>query len=510
MVIVLHLGFETPARQKEIHGSFILHRCLDDWEQRMTSKISWIESHFLVLVERPLFLHIADVLWIGLGFVVASISRNQLWRWDQLVIWAIGTLIFLIFATLSGLYRPLGDKSPSFRLGGLWGGWSIAVFGVLFYLFITKSTALFSRISLTLWFGLVPVVLTAWHGGIALFLRMVRANGDHIRRAAIVGLGELSSGLAHTVREKPWMGIDLMGFYEDRDLSRFDSIDSRLGPHLGDFNDLLRRASAGEIDMVFITLPFRAELRIYELINRLSDTTVSVYIAHNFAGFNLLPQNALPKWTRVGNIPVLGIVESPFQGRQGAIKQIEDLLLGVLILGIVALPMVIIALAVKLTSRGPIFFQQTRYGLNGERIVVWKFRTMTVCENGDAVVQARKNDDRITRVGAFLRRTSLDELPQFFHVITGKMSIVGPRPHAAKHNEVYRRVINHYMVRHKVKPGITGWAQVNGWRGETDTREKMKKRVEYDLLYIRNWSLLFDLKIILMTIFNPNTHRNVY
>ncbi len=172
--------------------------------------------------------------------------------------------------------------------------------------------------------------------------------------------------------------------------------------------------------------------------------------------------------------------------------------------------MLFLALLVKLTSKGPVLFKQKRYGLDGRAIEVWKYRSMTVMEDGDNILQAKKNDTRLTFIGSFLRRLSLDELPQFFNVLQGSMSIVGPRPHAVVHNEEYRKLIKGYMLRHKVKPGITGWAQINGWRGETDTLEKMQKRVEFDLEYIRNWSLLFDLKIVILTVFKGFYNRNAY
>jgi putative colanic acid biosynthesis UDP-glucose lipid carrier transferase len=192
------------------------------------------------------------------------------------------------------------------------------------------------------------------------------------------------------------------------------------------------------------------------------------------------------------------------------LKRIEDIVISGIILCLIALPMLVIALAVKLTSKGPILFCQRRYGMGGEPIEVWKFRSMTVCDDGDVIVQATKNDSRVTKVGAFLRRTSLDELPQFLNVLRGDMSIVGPRPHAISHNEMYRKKIMGYMLRHLVKPGITGWAQVNGWRGETDTLEKMEKRVQYDLEYIKNWSLWFDLKIIALTALKGLSGKNAY
>ena len=207
---------------------------------------------------------------------------------------------------------------------------------------------------------------------------------------------------------------------------------------------------------------------------------------------------------------LLSIYDTPLNGLGQWLKRLEDLVLGSIILAMISLPMLAIAIGIKLTSRGPVLFKQDRYGLDGQKIKVWKFRSMRTMENGAKVTQATKGDPRITPFGAFLRRTSLDELPQFFNVLQGSMSIVGPRPHAVAHNEEYRQLISGYMLRHKVKPGITGWAQINGWRGETDTLDKMAKRIEFDLAYIRNWSLLFDLKIVYWTIFRGFVGSNAY
>ncbi len=204
------------------------------------------------------------------------------------------------------------------------------------------------------------------------------------------------------------------------------------------------------------------------------------------------------------------VVEDPFQGLQGRLKRAEDIVLGGLALAAAALPMAGCAVAVKLSSPGPVFFKQRRYGLSGREIRVFKFRTMRVAEDGAKVTQAKRNDARITKVGAFLRRTSLDELPQLLNVLRGDMSLVGPRPHAVAHNEKYRRLIREYMLRHKVKPGITGWAQVNGWRGETDTLDKMVHRVEHDLEYIRDWSLWLDAKCLWLTVFGKKVRQNAY
>jgi putative colanic acid biosynthesis UDP-glucose lipid carrier transferase len=212
----------------------------------------------------------------------------------------------------------------------------------------------------------------------------------------------------------------------------------------------------------------------------------------------------------IGGLPVVSVYDTPFDSFDALIKRLEDVVLSSIILCLIAVPMLFIAAAVKCTSQGPVIFKQRRYGINGEEIMVWKFRSMTTCDNGDVVVQATKGDLRITKLGAFLRKTSLDELPQFINVLQGKMSIVGPRPHAVAHNELYRDKISGYMQRHLVKPGITGWAQINGWRGETDTIEKMQKRIEFDLFYIRNWSVWIDVKIVFLTVIREFKNKNAY
>jgi putative colanic acid biosynthesis UDP-glucose lipid carrier transferase len=214
--------------------------------------------------------------------------------------------------------------------------------------------------------------------------------------------------------------------------------------------------------------------------------------------------------SHVGDVQTISVYDNPMQGSLGAFKRLEDIILSMCILTTIALPMLIISMAIKFTSKGPIIFKQDRYGLNGRKIKMWKFRSMTVTENDAVVTQAKKGDTRITKVGAFLRRTSLDELPQFINVLKGDMSVIGPRPHAVAHNEEYRKIVDFYMLRHKVKPGITGWAQVNGARGETETVDKMKTRIEFDLEYIRNWSLWLDFKIVILTVFRSFNDKNAY
>ncbi len=248
---------------------------------------------------------------------------------------------------------------------------------------------------------------------------------------------------------------------------------------------------------MLITLPMRAEQRIKFILDGLSDTTASVYIVPDFFVFELLHS----RWTNMGGLPAVSVFENPLFGVDGMSKRVADLVIATTALFVAAIPMMLIAVAVKLSSPGPVFFRQKRYGLDGREIQVWKFRSMRTCDNGSVVKQAVKGDPRITRVGAILRKTRLDELPQLFNVIDGSMSLVGPRPHATAHNEQYRKLIRGYMLRHKIKPGITGLAQVEGCRGETETLEKMERRVQWDHHYIRTWSLWLDLKTLFRTVF---------
>jgi putative colanic acid biosynthesis UDP-glucose lipid carrier transferase len=334
-------------------------------------------------------------------------------------------------------------------------------------------------------------------------LRVMRRRGRNTRSLAFAGAGELAQKVNAKVASAPWMGMMVVGAYDDRDPGRLpqDGL-----PLLGDFSRLVEDARAGKVDYAYITLPMHADKRITQLVSELADTTASVYVVPDFFVYEL--QHA--RWFNMGGIPMVSVFESPFYGVDGWLKRTEDLLLGSIILLLIAPLMLLIAAGVKLTSPGPAIFKQRRYGLNGEVVEVWKFRSMSVCEDGALVVQARKGDARVTPLGAFLRRTSLDELPQFINVLQGTMSIVGPRPHAVAHNEQYRRLIHGYMLRHKVKPGITGWAQVNGWRGETDTLEKMQKRVEHDLAYIRDWSLWGDIRIVWLTMWKGFVGNNAY
>lgn len=331
-------------------------------------------------------------------------------------------------------------------------------------------------------------------------------KGINTRNFAVVGVTELGIELAKNIRQTPDLGLKLTGFYDDRPEDRTVSLPSSMDQKLGTVSDLIDLARKGEIDVIFITLPMRAENRIRTLIQEFSDSTVSVYIVPDLFVFQLLHS----RWTDVKGIPIVSVFENPLYGVDGFLKRVVDIALSLVGLILLSLPLLMIAAAVKLTSRGPVLFKQIRYGLDGKPIEVWKFRSMTVMENGDQIKQATENDSRLTPIGGLLRRTSLDELPQLFNVLTGSMSLVGPRPHATAHNEYYRKQINGYMLRHKVKPGITGLAQVNGFRGETETIEKMEQRIRYDHQYIREWNMALDFQIMLKTFGAVLSKQNAY
>ncbi len=253
-------------------------------------------------------------------------------------------------------------------------------------------------------------------------------------------------------------------------------------------------------------MSMKDETRLRDIISQLTDTTCSVLLIPDVFTFNILQSRT----EEINGVPVVPLFDTPLNGINMVFKRIEDVVVSSIILLLISPVLCTIAVIVKVTSPGPVIFRQIRYGMDGKPIRVWKFRSMTVMENDTKVIQATKNDVRVTKVGKFLRRTSLDELPQFFNVLFGQMSVVGPRPHAVSHNEQYRSLIQGYMLRHKVKPGITGLAQINGWRGETDTLEKMEKRIEYDLMYIRSWSVWLDLKIIFLTVFKGFINKSAY
>jgi len=314
------------------------------------------------------------------------------------------------------------------------------------------------------------------------------------KRCVIVGMNEQGVSLARVLRDNRYAGHELFGFFDDRTTARL----SHLAEFalLGGMQDLPECVRTYRIHVIYLSLPMATQPRILELLEELRDTTASIYFVPDIFVTDLIQG----RMSAVSGIPVVAVCESPFVGVNGVLKRLSDVFVSLIILMLISPILIALAIGVRLSSPGPIIFKQRRYGLDGEEIVVYKFRSMTVTEDGDKVyTQVTKNDARVTPFGAFMRRTSLDELPQFFNVLAGGMSIVGPRPHAVAVNEEYRSQIPGYMVRHKVRPGITGWAQVNGFRGGDDL-DSMRQRVEFDLDYLRNWSLRLDMRIIVKTV----------
>jgi len=321
----------------------------------------------------------------------------------------------------------------------------------------------------------------------------VLAMEGNTRTAVIAGCNDIGTRLAENFGSNKFIGVRFVGYFDDRQRDRLDGIGD--APLLGSFDQLAEYVKTHHVDHIYLALPMATQPRILKILDNLKDTTTSIFFVPDIFVTDLIQGRV----DQVGGMPVVAVCETPFTGASGVIKRISDIILSILIMILISPIMLFAAIGVKLSSSGPVIFKQRRYGLDGKEIVVYKFRSMTTCDDGKDVKQATRGDSRITRFGAFIRKTSIDELPQFINVLQGRMSIVGPRPHAVSHNETYRKLIKGYMVRHKVKPGITGWAQVNGYRGETETVEKMEKRIEYDLEYLRNWSLSMDLWIIIKT-----------
>jgi putative colanic acid biosynthesis UDP-glucose lipid carrier transferase len=332
------------------------------------------------------------------------------------------------------------------------------------------------------WAIIAPSLVFAAALALKIVMRRAALSRANVRTAVVVGANEPSLSLAERIVAFPELGICLEGFFDDRRDGRIGDLSGHR--RLGMIADLKHYLELHQIDVVFIALPLR-------------DTTASIYHVPDVFVIDLVQSRTAD----VYGIPVIAMRETPFYGYRGVIKRLVDLSVATLLI-VTTLPlMVAIFLAVKVTTTGPPIFKQRRYGLDGKEITVYKFRSMTVAEDGPEMAQAKKDDARITGLGRWLRRYSLDELPQLFNVLGGTMSLVGPRPHAVAHNEQYRRVIKGYMIRHKVLPGITGLAQINGCRGETAEVEQMQTRVNYDLEYLRRWSPLLDAKILILTVF---------
>jgi putative colanic acid biosynthesis UDP-glucose lipid carrier transferase len=455
----------------------------------------------LKLTQRPLTLaHLVRMLLepaVAVGTLLASAA------WYREPFTGPYLILALLVFSLTFPGRAPRSTSPGGLARDVIASWILMASLLLLLGWATRTLPAFDPDVIIAWLAAGPVSLFAAQLLVPYLLpRVMRAEG--VKRVAVIaGAGDLGRQLAARLRASPLLGVEVAGFFDDeRGQSQLraapaNEVDSDPVQVLGPMSRLAEYAKRNRVDLIYLALPPGDQPRIAALLDELCDTTASVYLVPDIFLFDLIQA----RMDHVGGLPVLAVCETPFYGVNGIVKRVSDIVLASLILVLIAPILAAVALGVKLSSPGPAIFRQRRYGLNGQDVVVYKFRSMTVAEDGAVVKQATKNDSRVTPFGAFLRRTSLDELPQFINVLQGRMSIVGPRPHAIAHNEMYRKLIKSYMVRHKVRPGITGWAQVNGLRGETETVEKMRARIEYDLDYLRNWSLGLDLRIIWQTIF---------
>ena len=423
-------------------------------------------------------------------------------------------LLMMIIFTQAGLYRHWRRRSIWLEIRTLALSWFIAILTLSLIAYATKTGALVSRAWIFSTFALAFILMTLARVTIKVVFHKLYTSGLFTANAVIYGAGDFGGKLTQWLNQAEWAGVKVIGFFDDNE-NKHHTIENGL-PVFGGLEDLKTvfqrhqnpdsKLPLGNIEQVWIALPSHSIVRGKEIIKELENSPAQIHFVPDLSEFDLMSQSL----DMIAGIPVVNLSASPIVGTDSLIKNIFDKLFSALALILLSPLMLLIALLIKLSSKGPILFKQRRYGLDGKDIEVWKFRTMTCCEDGDDVIQAKKNDIRVTAIGKYLRAWSLDELPQFFNVLQGTMSVVGPRPHAVAHNELYRNDISEYMRRHIVKPGITGWAQINGLRGETDTIEKMEQRVNLDLEYIRNWSFSFDLYIVVLTVFKGFFNKNAY
>lgn len=418
---------------------------------------------------------------------------------------ALGFILTLNLFHLAGLYRPQAIRHVGAGIGSM----TLALLGVIAALimvaYFTKTSDNFSRAWAVMWGILSYVALVLFRFAIELQFAQWEREGRLSANVAIIGGGDAAARLIAQMAIPRQTGYRVVGVFDDRP-ERLASLPPGLAQ--GSLEDLVSLSRDLRIDEVVIALVRPSEADLMAVLKKIRSLTANVHLGPDGMA---LPHTPFRGFGTLAGIPMLKLHERPLSGWGIVLKAIEDRFLAALILLLISPLLLLIAVGILVTSGRPIFFRQTRYGFNNNEFTVYKFRTMYATAGSDGTVpQARRDDPRITRFGSFLRRTSLDELPQLMNVLKGDMSLVGPRPHAVAHNIQYAAVIDDYLGRHRVKPGITGWAQVNGLRGEVDTPDKMRMRVEHDLYYIDNWSLLFDLRILLLTAVYGFVHKNAY
>lgn len=445
----------------------------------------------------------SDIFSMLLGMIFVSYVTNQE---ISLIHWLVALISLALFQMVGGMtdfYRSWRGMSFRLELQFLFRNWVLSVIFTAGIISVIHNIDISAKFYF-FWVFFSFLFFIVFRSAIRIIMGYLRKIGYNNRKVVMLGCLPSGISLAESITNAPWVGLNILGYFStEKKIDGYENLNIHL---LGDIEHLISMAQQNEIDRVYIALPMQQATTINYILSALADTTCTVMLVPDIFTFNVLHSRS----EMIYGVPVISLYDTPMSGVNMVLKRVEDLIVSLAILFFISPILLTIAIIIKCTSPGPIIFKQLRYGIDGKAIKVWKFRSMTVMENGDKVIQAKRGDIRITPFGGFLRRTSLDELPQFFNVIKGDMSIVGPRPHAVAHNEQYRKLIKGYMLRHKMKPGITGWAQINGWRGETDVLEKMEKRVEYDLYYIQNWSLWMDLKIIFLTVFKGFVNKSAY
>ena len=438
------------------------------------------------------------ICWYYVGLDVSTFGNYSL------VMILVTTTVILALAQLD-LYSGNAIFNPRGHFHKILGAWAVTFMVFLAIGFALKISEDYSRVWCFSWFLSSALLICLERYLCSLLVQRWARAGRLSRKLVIVGSGEQAKRFLTQLKNKkePW--ISLAGVFDDRK-ERISSAFMGV-PVLGNLDDLMDYSRKNRVDDIVVSLPWSADQRLLEIIRRLEELPVAVSLCSDLAGFMSLRSS----FSSMGGVPMLGVVNKPLNGWGYFLKEVEDKILGILLLVLLSPVLLLIALAIKLESDGPVLFRQKRHGFNNKEFYILKYRTMfhgRPPESG--VPQAKQSDPRVTRVGSFLRRTSLDELPQLLNVIGGTMSVVGPRPHAVEHNEKYCKIINRFFSRHRVKPGITGWAQVNGLRGETQTPGKMQSRYDYDVHYIENWSLMLDIRILLSTVSVVASQKNAY
>lgn len=444
-----------------------------------------------------------DVLAIALAGWVGFALRFDHWALPQnyQIAILIGTLLVLVIFPMAGIYHSWRGRGILQQIQALIAAWITIAVALLIFSTLTKTGASFSRYWMAIWFGCGAFYLITFRVSLTLLLRYIRKRGWNHRHIVIVGTGKLSQYVVQRLQQAPWTGLDIVAFFSEDTLS--EKVSGLSQSPVLPISSLSNYVSNNRVDEVWLTLPLSEEERVHSILHSLRHCTSTIRYVPDIFGFRLLNHAV----TDIAGMPILDLNISPMVGINRAIKTIEDWILALIILTISSPLFLAIAVGVKLSSPGPIFYRQIRLGWNGREFKMLKFRSMPInAEQHTGAIWATRGEQRATPFGAFLRKTSLDELPQFINVLKGEMSIVGPRPERPVFVEQFKNEVPDYMKKHMVKAGITGWAQVNGWRGDTD----LSTRIQHDLFYIENWSLWLDLKIIALTMLRGFMHQNAY